>query len=81
MLMLDVRNAITNILDRYSLADVVEVTLRKMRRDGVTLPYSRTTHKPRPESERRKHARVSPSSKRLQPAEGLINNLIGDYAI
>ena len=28
MLMLDVRNAITNILDRYSLADVVEVTLR-----------------------------------------------------
>src|SRR5579884_2136288 len=40
MLMLDVRNAIANILDRYTLADVVEVTLRKMRRDNVTLPFA-----------------------------------------
>jgi Rrf2 family protein len=29
MLMIDVRNAIANILDRYTLDDVVEVTLRK----------------------------------------------------
>lgn len=35
MLMIDVRNAIANILDRYSLADVVTVTLRKMERDGL----------------------------------------------
>jgi len=35
MLMLDVRNAIANILDRYSLAQVVEVTLRKLKRDNV----------------------------------------------
>jgi Rrf2 family protein len=34
MLMIDVRNAIAGILDRYSLHNVVEVTLRKMRRDG-----------------------------------------------
>lgn len=34
MLMIDVRNAIAGILDRYSLHDVVEVTLRKMRREG-----------------------------------------------
>jgi len=40
MLMIDVRNAIANILDRYSLAQVVEVTLRKMRRDGVAPPFS-----------------------------------------
>ena len=40
MLMLDVRNAIANILDRYTLAQTVEVTLRKMRRDGVALPFS-----------------------------------------
>lgn len=40
MIMTDVRNAIANILDRYSLADVVNVTLRKMRRDGVPLPFS-----------------------------------------
>lgn len=41
MLMLDVRNAIADILDNYSLAQVVEVTLRKMRRDKVRLPFAR----------------------------------------
>ena len=40
MLMLDVRNAISNILDRYTLAQTVEVTLRKMRRDRVTCPFA-----------------------------------------
>jgi Rrf2 family protein len=40
MLMLDVRNAITNILDRYTLADVVEVTVRKLRRNKMPLPFS-----------------------------------------
>lgn len=35
MLMIDVRNAIANILDRYTLANVVEVTLRKIRRDNA----------------------------------------------
>ena len=39
MLMLDVRNAIARILDRYVLADVVGITLRKMRRDGVPIPF------------------------------------------
>ena len=33
MLMLDVRNAIANVLDRYTLADIVAITLRKLRRD------------------------------------------------
>lgn len=42
MLMLDVRNAIADILDNYSLAQVVEVTLRKMRRDKVKLPFTKT---------------------------------------
>lgn len=42
MLMLDVRNAIANILDNYSLAQVVEVTLRKMRRDKVPLPFAKS---------------------------------------
>lgn len=40
MLMLDVRNAIADILDNYSLAQVVEITLRKMRRDKVPLPFA-----------------------------------------
>jgi Rrf2 family protein len=81
MLMLDVRNAITGILDRHSLADVVEVTLRKRRRDGVPLPFAqplRNLHRP---GERRQRGRVSPASARLQPVEGLINNLLRDYAI
>jgi hypothetical protein len=34
--MLDVRNAIAKILDRYTLAEIVEITLRKLRRDKVT---------------------------------------------
>jgi Rrf2 family protein len=45
MLMLDVRNAIANILDRYTLAQTVEVTLRKMRRDGVPLPFAKKSER------------------------------------
>ena len=41
MLMVDVRNAIANILDRYSLADTVAVTLRQYRRDKVPVPFAR----------------------------------------
>ncbi len=33
MLMIDVRNAISAILDRYTLHNVVEITLRKIRRE------------------------------------------------
>ncbi len=39
MLMLDVRNAIAQLLDRHTLADVVEVTMRKLRRDKVCPPF------------------------------------------
>ena len=39
MVMLDVRNAISNILDRYTLADVVEITMRKLRKDKVIHPF------------------------------------------
>jgi Rrf2 family protein len=39
MLMLDVRNAVARVLDRYTLADIVEITLRKLRRDKVTPPF------------------------------------------
>ena len=43
MLMLDVRNAIARILDRYSLAEIVEITLRKLRRDKVASPFLRSS--------------------------------------
>jgi Rrf2 family protein len=35
MLMFDVRNAIARVLDRHTLATIVEITLRKMRRDKI----------------------------------------------
>ena len=40
LIMLDVRNSISNILDRYSLADVADVTIRKLRQHGLPLPFS-----------------------------------------
>ncbi len=39
MLMFDVRNAISAILDRFTLADIVQITLRKYRRDKVAPPF------------------------------------------
>src|SRR5262245_35609217 len=39
ILMFDVRNAISTILDRYTLADIVEITLRKYRRDKIAPPF------------------------------------------
>jgi Rrf2 family protein len=81
MLMLDVRNAIAGILDRYSLADIVEVTLRKMRRDGVALPFTQPLRYPGLAGEHRRPGRSMGTAARLQPVEGLINNLVGDYAI
>ena len=74
MLMLDVRNAIAGILDRYSLADVVEVTLRKMRRDGVAPPFSQ----PVPFASSRRAKTLHP---RLHPVEGIVQQLLGDYSI
>ena len=74
MLMLDVRNAIAGILDRYTLADVVEVTLRKMRRDNVPLPFSDAPAA-------RRSATRSAARPDLKPVEGLLSNLLSDYTI
>jgi Rrf2 family protein len=86
MLMLDVRNAIAGILDRYTLADVVEVTLRKLRRDQIPLPFSAEAD-----------AALSPPSRisarlarklagrsappRLTEADGVLHQILGDYTI
>ena len=74
MLMLDVRNAIAGILDRYTLADVVEVTLRKLRRDGVPLPFSQSPS-------RRGAQRANPTRAKLDETEGVLHQLLGDYSI
>jgi Rrf2 family protein len=64
MLMIDVRNAIANILDRYSIAQVVEVTLRKMRRDGILPPFAEN-----PPVEN------APPKRRADPADGFLAGL------
>ena len=85
MLMLDVRNAIAGILDRYTLADVVEVTLRKLRRDSIPLPFSAeaegaSTSARLPARLARKLAGRS-TSPRLTEADGVLHQILGDYTI
>lgn len=66
MLMIDVRNAIANILDRYTIAQVVEVTLRKMRRDGIEPPFA---------SQLGDQTTPSSSKRRADPADGFLAGL------
>jgi len=40
LLMLDVRNAISNILDQFSLAQTAKVSIEKLLHDGFPLPFS-----------------------------------------
>lgn len=68
MLMIDVRNAVANILDRYTLADVVEVTLRKMRRDKAPIPFAIDGHKEVP---------GGPERRRPDPEQGFLAILNG----
>ena len=77
MLMLDVRNAISGILDKYTLADVVEITLRKRQRDSIPLPFS-------PEAARTAAARRGRRSGRValaSPSEGILHHILGEYSI
>ncbi len=89
MLMVDVRNAIAGILDRYSLADVVEITLRKMRGDSVSLPFATegTTGEPlsrvpaRIARQRLARKGRNPRGGRASPAEGVLHHILGEYSI
>ncbi len=78
MLMLDVRNAIAAILDRYTLADVVEVTTRKMVSSGRPLPFSAVGE---PAKARSRIKSAKSRAARTSPTEGVIHQLLGDYAI
>ena len=90
MLMVDVRNAIADILDRYTLSDVVEITLRKMRRDSVSLPFAaaigagsklpaRLPARVAREQATRKGRTVR--NDRTSPAEGVLHHILGEYSI
>lgn len=48
MLMIDVRNSLVSILERYTLHDVVAVTLRKIRRDKLPSPFGVAVFTPTP---------------------------------
>jgi Rrf2 family protein len=84
MLMLDVRNAISGILDRYTLADVVGITVEKLRRSHLPLPFS-------PEADDAMNARLPPrlakrvaakaSRPEMTETEGVLHRLLGDYTI
>jgi hypothetical protein len=89
MLMVDVRNAIADILDRYSLADVVEITLRKMRRDSVSLPFSpeaageepRVRLSARAARQQLTRRGSGQRSARTAPSEGVLHQILGEYSI
>ena len=83
MLMLDVRNAIAGILDRYTLADVVAVTLRKLRRDGLPLPFSPDAAAASAGVPARYARRLVAQGRgaRLDATEGVLYQLLGDYSI
>jgi Rrf2 family protein len=70
MVMLDVRNAIAGIVDHYALSDIVEITTRKMRRDGVKLPFSET-----PQNKKQS------SSQNKSRSDGILDELLGEYTI
>lgn len=82
MLMLDVRNAIAGILDRYTLADVVEITLRKLRRDDLPIPYSvETAPAVRLPARAARKAAEAQGQPRLSETEGVLHHILGEYSI
>ncbi len=75
LVMMDVRNAISNVLDRYTLQHLSEVTLQHLRRDGLLppvvelirhLPIHQRT-KPVPALEKHFHVEPKTTSKKPKP--------------
>ena len=85
MLMLDVRNAISGILDRYTLADVVGVTVRKLKSDNRPLPFSAEADAaasvPRLSARLARKLAGASTPPRLTEADGVLHQLLGDYTI
>ncbi len=75
MIMIDVRNAIAGILDKYSLDDVINVTLRKLERDGLL------THQPEDGGPRPTPVLRPPAvSRHADPLDGFLAGLTRSLA-
>lgn len=75
MLMIDVRNAIAGILDRYTLGDIVFVHMKKLLRDGVNPQIARKQAiASKPKSGRKTRARRNRSP--ADPRDGFLALLI-----
>lgn len=70
MMMIDVRNAIARILDRYTLADVVDVTMQKMKRDGITSRLAPAL--PEKKSDRKTRLTPPKAARHADPLEGFL---------
>ncbi len=71
MLMIDVRNAVSNILDRYTLKNVVDVTIRKIRRTGADNYFMRMR-----QLAAQPPARPNPAD----PKQGFLSEFMNDLA-
>jgi len=80
MIMLDVRNAIAGILDRYTIGDVVSVTVRKMRRSGVPLPFADSVT-PQPGAARRRRGVLVRGRAPGDALEGILSAILPEYTI
>ncbi len=65
MLMIDVRNAIANILDKYTLENVVEVTLRKQEQCATAAGGKKTAKK-----------KVASGTRHADPSDGFLAVLL-----
>ena len=72
--MIDVRNAIAQILDRYTLADVVAVTMRKMERNGIVMPFKQLREVQTMPVAARKQA-LRDALRHADPADGFLASL------
>ena len=76
MLMIDVRNAVANILDRYTLGDVVTVTLRKLERDGLVPEVVEAKAMKKPLA-----TRLPSKPRYADPKDGFLAGLVRDLAL
>jgi Rrf2 family protein len=68
MLMQDVRNAIANILDKFTLEDTVKMAMRKIRRDKAPIPFIESLlQKEQSEAKKARAARTSRTHHSAKP--------------